>query len=137
VNESKEVRRSACYAGYVQTVEDTYLEQVDAALGCAEVLLEREDVVLEAVALFLGGKELEAEGAVGDGEAQGAVDGIAHVLLGAGGERRNPTLHLRRRRSSGSHRSGDLPWPPPRERKDGRTDEGSLLGREGKEEEAI
>ena len=96
--------------GKGKSAEDTYLEQVDAALGCAEVLLEREDVVLEAVALLLGGEELEAEGAVGDGEAQGAVDGVAHVLLGAGGERRNPTLHLRRRRwSSGSHRSGDLP----------------------------
>ena len=89
-----------------------YLEEVDAALGCAEVLLEREDVVLEAVALVLGGEELEAEGAIGDGETQGGVDGVAHVLLGAAGERelRNPSiLRVRRRRlrRRGSHGFGD------------------------------
>jgi hypothetical protein len=92
-----------------------YLEEFDAAVGCAEVLLEREDVVLEAVALLLGGEELEAEGAVGDGEAQGAVDGVAHVLLGAAGERRSPAgilRHLRRwrrrGRSGSHHRSGPV-----------------------------
>lgn len=79
-----------------------YLEEVDAALGCAEVFLEREDVVLEAVALLLGGEELEAEGAIGDGEAQGGVDGVAHVIFGAAGERelRNPSVVRVRRRGS-------------------------------------
>jgi hypothetical protein len=67
--------------------ERTDLEEVDAAGGGVEVLLEGEDLVLEAAAEVLGGEELEAEGAVGYGEAEGEPDGVAHVLLGAARER--------------------------------------------------
>jgi hypothetical protein len=65
----------------------TDLEELDAAGGGVEVLLEGEDLVLEAAAEVLGGEELEAEGAVGDGEAEGGPDGVAHVLVGAARER--------------------------------------------------
>nr|CAB3448423.1 unnamed protein product [Digitaria exilis] len=100
---------------------------VDPALGCAEVLLEGEDVVLEAVALFLGGEELEAEGSVGDGEAQGAVDGVAHVLLGGAGERGSPSIiHLAAAAAeqwalpvTAAIRSDLPPSPSSRKRKDG------------------
>lgn len=103
------------------------LEQVDPAVGCAEVLLEGEDVVLEAVALFLGGEELEAEGSVGDGEAEGAVDGVAHVLLGGAGERGSPSIiHLAAAAAeqwalpvTAAIRSDLPPSPSSRKRKDG------------------
>jgi hypothetical protein len=52
-----------------------------------EVLLEGDDVALQAAAEVLGGEELEADGAVGYGEAEGEPDGVAHVLLGAARER--------------------------------------------------
>jgi hypothetical protein len=53
----------------------------------SEFLLEWENLVLQAAALVLGGEELEAKGSVGDGEAEGTVDGVADVILGAAGER--------------------------------------------------
>ena len=52
-----------------------------------EVLLEHEDAVLEAAAQVLRGGELGAERAVGHGEAEGGLDGAAHILLRAAGER--------------------------------------------------
>lgn len=75
-------------------LEISYLELFDAACGCAEVLLEGEDVVLEAAAMVLGGEQLEAEGAVGDGEAERVVDGVADVVIGAAGERGRRSILL-------------------------------------------
>jgi hypothetical protein len=51
-------------------------------------------LVLEAAALVLGREELEANGSVGDGEAEGTVDGVADVILGAAGERGRRNLLL-------------------------------------------